>query len=455
MKAEVVVLGMGPGGEEVAERLAEAGVDVVGIEKELVGGECPYWACIPTKMMVRGSNMLAEAARMPQLSGDVQVTPRWSAVADRIRADATDDWDDTAAVARFEGLGGRFVRGAGRLDGPARVVVGDDVVEASRAVVIATGTRPVVPFRHIDGLSDVPYWTNRDAVKTTTAPSSLVVIGGGVVGCEFAQVFARYGARVVIIEGSRHLLPSEEVEACQLLHDVFAREGIEVCTGASAKAVAIGGDGVVVTLDDGSTVTGAHLLVATGRQADLDAIGATTIGVPSDARWIRVDDHLRVDGVDGVYAIGDVTGGGFTHIAVHHARIVIDDILGRPTHGHEHHAVPRVAFTDPEVGAVGMTERAAREAGIDVRTGYALVRNSSRGHIHKLGNDGFIKVVADTASNVLVGATSVGPCGGEVLAVLTLAVHARIPIDVVRRMITAYPTFHRTVADALADLSAS
>jgi pyruvate/2-oxoglutarate dehydrogenase complex dihydrolipoamide dehydrogenase (E3) component len=448
--ADVVVLGMGPGGEDVATTLVKAGLDVVGVEKELLGGECPYWACVPTKMMVRATDSLAEAGRVNALAGHSTVESSWDPVARRIREDATDDWNDQVAVDRFKSAGGRFVRGAGRLDGPARVVVDDQPIEVSKAIVVATGTRPRLPA--IDGLDAVDYWTNRGAVAATEAPESLVVVGGGAVGCEFAQVFARFGSRVTLLEGEDHVLPREETEACKLLHEIFAADGVDVRADQAAVACAAGDDGVAVTLKDGGTVSGAKLLVATGRRADLAAIATSTIGVDEDEEWIPVDDHLRVKGAPGVWAIGDVVGGGFTHMAVHHARIVADDILGKPGPGTSDRAKPRVTFTDPEVGAVGLTEREAREQGIDVRTAIAQVPASARGWIHKAGNEGFIKVVEDSKRRVLVGATSMGPVGGEVLSMLTLAVHAEVPTDHLRHMVYAYPTFHRAVEDALRDL---
>ncbi|MBV8161484.1 MAG: NAD(P)/FAD-dependent oxidoreductase, partial [Acidimicrobiia bacterium] len=197
----------------------------------------------------------------------------------------------------------------------------------------------------------------------------------------------------------------------------------------------------------------ARMLVATGRRADLAAVAASTIGVDEGERWIPVDGHLRVQGAAGVWAIGDVVGGGFTHMAVHHARIATADILGQETRGTSDRAKPRVTFTDPEVGAVGLIERQAREQGVDVRTGTAQVPSSARGWIHKVGNEGFIKLVEDRRRGVLVGATSVGPVGGEVLSMLTLAVEAEVSCADLRHMIYAYPTFHRAVADALENLA--
>jgi pyruvate/2-oxoglutarate dehydrogenase complex dihydrolipoamide dehydrogenase (E3) component len=449
--ADVVVLGMGPGGEDVATTLAREGLDVVGVEKELLGGECPYWACVPTKMMVRATDSIAEAERVNVLAGSASVERSWDPVARRIRDEATDNWNDEAAVRRFESAGGRFVRGAGRLDGPKRVVVDDEAIDVSRAIVVATGSRPRLP--DIEGLDGIDYWTNRGAVKTTEVPSSLVVVGGGPVGCEFAQMFSRFGSRVTLLEGQPHLLPNEETEACRLLHDIFEADGVDVRAEQAAVACAAGGDGVVVTLESGATVSADRILIATGRKADLQAIGTSTIGVDENEAHIPVDNQLRVRGAAGVWAIGDVAGGGFTHMAVHHARIAAAAILGRPGPGKNDRAVPRVTFTDPEVGAVGLTENKAREQGVRVRTGTAQVPASARGWIHKVGNDGFIKLVEDRDQGVLVGATSVGPVGGEVLSMLTLAVHKQIRADDLRHMVYAYPTFHRAVEDALRDLA--
>jgi pyruvate/2-oxoglutarate dehydrogenase complex dihydrolipoamide dehydrogenase (E3) component len=447
--ADVVVLGMGVGGELLAERLADAGLDVVGIEAKLVGGECPYWGCIPTKMMTRAGNALAESRRVPELAGTSTVQPDWSPVATRIRNEATDTWDDRIAVERFEGKGGAFVRGTGRLDGPGRVQVGDRTFEARRGVVLATGTRPAIP--PVAGLDTFEYWTNREAVEAEELPESLVVLGGGAVGLELAQVFARFGSNVTIVERGDRVLPPEEPEACELVAGVFAKEGIDVHMGVGARAVARTAGGVTVDLDDGSQVSGARLLVATGRSADLRPLGVASVGLDESARAVAVDDRLRA--ADRLWAIGDVTGlGPFTHIAVYQARIVAADILGEDAPPADYRALPRVTFTDPEVGAVGLTEQRAREQGIDVRVGMAPLQASSRGWIHKTGNEGFFKLIEDRRRGVLVGATSVGPHGGETLGLLTLAVHAEVPVEQLRWMIYAYPTFHRGIEDALREL---
>lgn len=449
-RADVVVLGMGPGGEDVAGRLAQAGLDVVGVEDRLVGGECPYWGCVPTKMMIRAAHALAEARRIQGLAGRADVFADWEPVARRIREEATDDWDDRVAVERFEGKGGRFVRARGRLDGPGRVQVGDRLFEVSRGVVVATGTAPAAP--PIPGLGDLAYWTNREAVEAKDLPASLVVLGGGAIGLELAQVFARFGVRVSIVEAQPRLLPGEEPEVGALLAEVLAAEGIEVHTGARVAAAERRGTDLALVLEDGLIVAGERLLVATGRRAGLAALGVGNVGLDEHAPFLSVDGHLRA--APGLWAVGDVTGvGAFTHIAMYQSAIAAADILGHEVAPAAYRALPRVTFTDPEVGSVGLSEAAAQQRGLTVGTGLARIPNSARGWIHKVGNEGLIKLVADTDRGVLVGATSAGPAGGEVLSMLTLAVHAEVPLESLRRMIYAYPTFHRAVEDALRDLA--
>jgi pyruvate/2-oxoglutarate dehydrogenase complex dihydrolipoamide dehydrogenase (E3) component len=449
-RVDVVVLGLGVGGERVAGELATAGLSVVGIERQLVGGECPYWGCIPSKMIVRAANLLAEARRIPGVAGTSTATPDWSPVARRIREEATDDWDDKVAVERFERQGGRFVRGSGRFEAPNVVAVDERRFEATRAVVIATGSSAVIP--PIPGLADVDPWTNREAIATKELPESLVVLGGGAIGLELAQAFARFGVTVTIVEALDRLLPPEEPEASESVTAVLRAEGLAVHTGTAATAVRRDGDRVVVELAGGGEVAGERLLVATGRRADLAAFGAGRAGLDESARFIAVDGRLRA--ADGIWAVGDVTGAGmFTHVAVYQAGIAVADLLGTDVEPADYGALPRVTFTDPEVGSVGLTEAAARDRGVRVRTGRTQVSSTARGWIHKTWNEGVIKLVEDADRGVLVGATAMGPSGGEVLSMLALAIHARIPTRVLRTMIYAYPTFHRGVEDALRDLA--
>ncbi len=450
---DVVVIGMGPGGEDTATRLAKAGLTVVGVEARLVGGECPYYACVPTKMMIRAADALSEARRVAELAGSAQVHPDWAPVATRIRAEATDDWDDTVAVERFEKTGGRLVRGRATLTAPGEVTVstsaGERVFRAARGIVLNSGTEPTIP--PIDGLASTPYWTNREAVAVTRVPESLIVLGGGPVGCEFAQVFARFGAHVTVLEAQSQLLPGDEPEAGSLLTDCLTAEGIDVRADVSAAGVGYDDGQFTVALQGGDVLAAQHLLVATGRRTDLAALGVGAVGLDDQARTIEVDERMRA--ADRLWAIGDVTGkGAFTHVSMYQGRIAAADILGQDGEVADYRAVPRVTFTDPEVGAVGLTEATARRDGLRVRTGLVRLPSTARGWIHKIGNDGFIKLVEDADRGILIGATSAGPSGGEVLSALALAVHAEVPTDRLRQMIYAYPTFHRGIEDALREL---
>ncbi len=401
----VIVIGLGPGGEEVAGQAAQAGWAVLGVDSRLVGGECPYFGCTPSKMILRAADVLGEARRVDRLAGRATIQPDFTSVAARIRDEATDDWDDRVAIERFEGQGGTFVRGTGRLagrgsDGRLVVLAGEDAYAAPR-VVIATGTAPALP--PIDGLAalrtpgetpDGLVWTNREAVKAPSAPVSLAVLGGGAVGCELAQGFGRFGSRVTVVEAAPRILMAEEPEASAVVADVLRRDGMQVMQPGGAG-----------------------------------------------------------DPVDGLFAVGDITGrGAFTHVAVWQARVLLARLFGRDEPFGGYHGLAWATFTDPEVGRVGMLEQQARDAGLRVRTGGEPIPSSSRGWIHGPGNDGFVKLVEDADRGVLVGATVVGPYGGEILGPLTLAVHARVPVATLATMHYAFPTLHRAVLDAVREL---
>jgi len=400
-------------------------------------------------MMIRAADALAEARRVDGLAGSVgDVTPDWSVVATRIREEATDNWDDTVAVERLTGKGATFVRGTARISGPGRVDVDGTAYTATTGIVVNTGTTAAIP--PVDGLADTPYWTNHDIIEATELPGSIVVLGGGAIGCELSQVMARFGVDVTVVEAADRILALEEPEASAALATALEADGVTVRAGVGAEKVTHDGSTFTVTLADGSTLAAEKLLVATGRRADPAAVGLDTVGVAKDARTAPVDDRCRV--ADGVWAVGDITGkGAFTHVSMYQAGVVIRDVLGDDGPPAEYAALPRVTFTDPEVGAVGMTEQQAREQLANVQVGVTPLGETTRGWIAKA--DGLIKVVADADRGVLVGATTMGPAGGEVLGALAVAVHGEVPIERLRSMIYAYPTLHRGIEDALGRLA--
>ena len=447
---DVIIIGMGPGGESVGGQLGEAGLNVIGIEDNLVGGECPYYGCIPSKMMIRAANALAEVGHVEGLAGTAQATPDWAPVAQRIKEQATADWDDTIAVDRFVGKGGTFVRGRGVITGPKTVQVGDDTYVASKGVVIATGTQALVP--PIPGLVDTPYWTNKEIVQVKELPESMVVLGGGVIGLELGQALSRFGVKVSVVEGQDRLMPNFEPEVGDTLKETLTNGGIDIHVGQFAENVAYDdASGFTVTLADGTAITGEKLLVAVGRKTFLKELGIGNLGLDEDARFMTIDENAQVQ--DGLWAVGDIAGEGlYTHLALKQADVAVAHILGNEIVPVNYDAMAAAVFTDPEVGAVGKSEAQAREAGVNVKTAFKPVAHTARGWMHMNGNDGFIKLVVDADKDILIGATSVGPHGGEVLGLLALAVHAEIPIATLRSMTYAYPTFYKGVEDTLNDL---
>jgi pyruvate/2-oxoglutarate dehydrogenase complex dihydrolipoamide dehydrogenase (E3) component len=441
---DVVVVGLGPGGEHAATELAKAGLEVVGVDERLVGGECPYFGCVPTKMMIAAANALREGGRIADLAGAARIDPSWEPVARRIRDEATDDWDDTVAVKRLEDAGATFVRGRGVITAPGQVTVEDTTYAARKGIVLNTGTTPSAP--PIEGLDQVDFWTNRDVVRLTELPESIIVIGGGPIGCELAQVLAWFGVRVTVVEVADRLVAVEEPEASEILAKAFTDLGMEVVTGAKIERVSHDGDGFLVRLPD-RALRAERLLVAAGRRNNLAGIGLEHVGLDPDARVLDPDERMRVS--DGVWAIGDITGkGAFTHMSMYQAAVVVRDLLGRDGPWADYRAVGRVTFTAPEIGSVGLSEAAAREQGLDVRV--AVGDLGTRGWI--AAEPGTVKLVADAGRGILVGGCAVGPAGGEVLSMITTAVHAEVPIATLAGMHFAYPTYHRSLEPVLRQL---
>lgn len=447
---DLVVIGTGPGGESLTAQAARAGLDVVAVEKHLVGGECPYYGCIPSKIMLRAAETLAEARRAEAIAGDVDVRPDWRRVAERISTEATDGWSDTAAVIRLQQAGATVLHGHGRLAGPHQVEVEHPDGRTTRysartGIILNPGTRPALST--IDGLAATPYWTNRDAVQTPALPRSLIVLGGGATAAELAQAIARFGADVTIVETGTRLLKREEPEASEALRMALENDGIRVLLGSHTMRVDYDG-AFTVSLRDGAHLHAERLLLATGRTPNLEDVGLETLNLAPES--VQVGDDLTIG--DRLWLIGDAAGqGAYTHVSMHHSEIVHRQILGLAGQTTTSPVVPRVTFTDPEIAAVGLTEDQARASGLAVASAHADL--GSRGFTHGEGaRGGFVKLVADTQRQALVGATAVGPYAGEVLSMLALAVHAEVPIAKLKSMIYAYPTFHRAVSAALTDL---
>ena len=437
---DVICIGAGTVSEGVAAQLEGSGISLAVVERELVGGECPYWGCIPSKTLLRSAEVLAEAGRARELAASrVEWDVDFDKIAQRTH-DISRDEDDTKATESLTEQGATIIRGEGHLVGPRTVTVGDRELTARRGIVIATGTSAAIP--PIPGLDRVGYWTNRDAVLTRELPRSLLVLGSGPIGAELAQAFARFGTEVRVIEALDRLMPAEEPEAGEHLAKAFASDGVAVSTSATAVAVEPG-DGVIrLRLESGEEFGAERLLVAVGRRPKLYGFDLAAAGVSTTERgWVKVDDATLV-AAPGIWAGGDITGiGAFTHLSWYHGKIIGRQFRGQPAVA-DHRAIPRVTFTDPEIASVGLSEATARKQLGEVRTAVGDVGNGTRGYINGEPG-GVIKLIADGRRGVLVGALVVGPRAGEIIAELTLAIRADIPLPILADTLHAFPTFSR------------
>lgn len=451
---DLIVLGAGAVGENVADRAVQGGLSVVIVENELVGGECSYWACMPSKALLRSGQALRAAQRVPgaaeAVTGDLNV----DAVLAR-RDSFTSNWSDDSQVKWLDSAGIDLVRGYGRITAPKQVTVtGADgsttVLTARHAVSVATGSRALIP--DIDGLRAANPWTSREATSAKKAPASLVILGGGVVGAEMATAFADFGTTVTIVARSG-LLSGMEPFAGELVTEALRERGVTVLLGTEARRVTRSDAGVTVETSDGESISAEEILVATGRSPRTDDIGLDAVGLrPGD--WLDTDDTMLVRGFDWLYAAGDVTHRALlTHQGKYQARASGDVIAaraaGRPVSDNawgshvataDHEAVPQVTFTEPEVASVGLTEDAAKKAGYDVRSVDYQIGHVAGASVYADGYRGQARMVVDERRKVVVGVTFVGPDVSELLQAATIAVVGEVPIDRLWHAVPAYPT---------------
>lgn len=445
---DLIVIGGGPGGEHAIGRSTAAGLSTLLIESDLVGGECSYWGCIPSKTLIRPTQVLHVAAKVPGAREAITRTVDVDAALAR-RNWMVSDWDDAGQVEWVENAGATFVRGRGRLVGERAVEVeasdgSTTRYEARRAVIVAVGSETVFP--PLPGLSEARVWTNREVTAAQSAPESLIVLGGGAVGVEMAQAWKRLGtASVAVIEAAPRLLPASEPFASEMLAEAFAAEGIDVHLGRRATQVerTDATSAVSVTLDDGTTLAAKELLLSVGRRPRTSSLNLEAFGLTA-GKPLAVDSELRVSGVPGgwLYAIGDTNGIALlTHMSKYQARIAVRSILGEHVEDvADHGAIPAVVFTDPQVASVGLTEALARETGRAIRTSRVSISDVSAAAIVEDGITGAAQLVIDEEDERIVGATFVGPDVSDWLHAATVAVVGRVPLQRMRHAVAAFPT---------------
>ncbi|MEU7392859.1 dihydrolipoyl dehydrogenase family protein [Streptomyces albogriseolus] len=452
---DVVVIGAGPVGENVADRTRAAGLSTAVVESELVGGECSYWACMPSKALLRPVLARADARRLPGLSASVQGPLDTAAVLAR-RDSFTSGWKDDGQVRWLEGTGADLYRGRGRLSGPRTVTVtGPDgwesVLTARHAVAVCTGSRAQLPG--LPGLDEVRPWTSREATSARSAPGRLVVVGGGVVATEMACAWQALGSRVTVLVRGDGLLGRMEPFAGELVAEALTEAGADVRTGTSVKAVTRENGAVVVLTDTGDRIEADEILFATGRAPRTDDLGLETIGLEPGS-WLDVDDSLRVTGHDWLYAVGDVNHRALlTHQGKYQARIagaaIVTRAAGEPVRTEkwgahaataDHAAVPQVVFTDPEAASAGLTLAEAEQAGHRVRAVDVDLSSVAGASLYGDGYRGRARMVVDLEDEIVRGVTLVGPGVGELIHAATVAVAGRVPVGRLWHAVPSYPT---------------
>jgi pyruvate/2-oxoglutarate dehydrogenase complex dihydrolipoamide dehydrogenase (E3) component len=441
-EVDVVVLGAGPAGEVIAGRLAERDLEVALVENRLVAGECSYWACMPSKALLRPAQALGEARRVPgaaeAVTGELDVPAALAR-----RDDVIHHLDDSQQLPWLEERGIVLVRGHGHLAGERTVRVGDVELVARRAVVVAVGSAPMIP--PVPGLAEARPWTNREATVTEVVPGSLLVLGGGPVGVELAQAFATLGAEVTLLEREGRLLEREEPFAGEQVGEGLQAAGVRVLVEAEVTSVRRGGDGrVTLALAGGETLEADEILVASGRRQTTDTLGLESIGMEagSPPQPLEVGDDLRVAGHDWLYAIGDVNGKALlTHEGKYQARIAADVISGHEPQARIRGGLPpRVTFTEPQVAAVGHTLATAQEAGLNVRAVDVPTQATAGASFHGKDTDGTSRIVVDEDRRVIVGATFVGSDVAEWLHAATIAVVAEVSLEDLWHAVPAFPS---------------
>jgi len=452
---DVVILGAGSAGKSLASQLADGGRAVAIVEERRIGGECGFVACVPSKAMLRAAEvrlLLREAPRLGAVAGPLDAGDGRAAYAIAVgRRDEIVPYDDTFGARQLHEQGVTLLRGRGRIVRPGVIAVGERAIGYTE-LVIATGSVPTIP--PIAGLAAVATWTSDQALTSPQLPASLIVLGGGAVGCELAQIYAAFGTAVTLVQSAPHLLPQEEPTVAGILADALRHDGIDIRLGAKATSARATDTGLALTLEGGDILHAERLLLATGRDPRVADLGLESLGVEPGEHGLETDEHCRVVGQEHVWAAGDVTGiEPYTHTANYHAKVLAANLLGASRQA-DYRAIPRAVYTTPTVAGVGLTAQAAREQGHAVITAGIDLRETARAETEGTPR-GRLELVADKDRGVLLGASAIGPHADAWLGEATLAIRASVSLDLLDEVVRAFPTFNEAYTEALAQLRAA